>query len=287
MPKSAHISSHPSLNRFHLFFIDLLITSSLLVLTLFPMKSRGSLGPTSLITIQSLADGVKLAKHDKNQTGFSDRFGLPAITLVENLKMKSASINDTLGICACNSVETATALAKPIGQTSLKDANGHRFAVSVVSFDLALQIFTDLQRMMVRDGGPASDGCYARAQKMAFTLEGRGVVVGKIMARGRFKVLNENFKNGFVNWGFHVAPVIVIDDGLGRSVWVLDPLLFSEPVPIESWLALLTENSRSRLAEVFVTNRFVFHPNHKDQRIRNWRPVDMKSAKNLIESSRR
>ena len=204
------------------------------------------------------------------------------MTLSENLQLKSIAINESMGVCACTTLTNATSHSKPIGQTSLRDASSRRFAVSVVSFDLALRIFSDLERMAARTGGSLVDGCYARAQEMAYALEKRGIIVGKIMVRGRFRVLTDRVKKGSVDWGFHVAPVIVIDDGEKRGVWVLDPSLFSEPVPIEGWLALLMQNPRAKLDDVFLTNRFVFHPNHKARRITNWREIDLKTAKAII-----
>lgn len=249
--------------------------------------THGAIGSSELLSPQSLAPGIQLSSVPQSQHLAIDYNGLPAISLDEKLKLKSLAINETLGVCACGSLEYGTSNAKPVGQTSLKGPGKQRFAISVVTFDFALKIFSDLERIARGDGGSITDGCYARAQKMAFTLERRGIVVGKVMARGRFNIQSENLKKGAVTWGFHVAPTIVIDNGDRRSVWVLDPSLFSEPVPIESWLALLMQNSKSKLDEVFVTNRFVFHPNQKDLHISNWRPIDMYRARTLIESLRR
>jgi hypothetical protein len=195
-------------------------------------------------------------------------------------------MRDSMGVCACSLDENSKlALTKPIGQTSLKDSNGRRFAVSVVSFDLALKIFQSLEEL-IRDPAEAlRDGCFARAHEVSYLLEDQGVLTGKVMATGKFEIRSDRLKNGRVVWGFHVAPIVVVKGGAERSVWVLDPTLFTEPVPIESWLALLMQNPKAQLREIFLTKRFVFHPNHRENDLTTWRSVDLKRMRHYLQQT--
>ncbi|MEV0056561.1 protein-glutamine glutaminase family protein [Saccharopolyspora shandongensis] len=45
--------------------------------------------------------------------------------------------------------------------------------------------------------------------------------------------------SGTVNWGFHVAPAIVVDTPYGPRNYVLDPVLSDAPLPVGDWLALM------------------------------------------------
>lgn len=259
---------------------------TLAVPLLFEAGARAAVEPAEIarlqIPMQSLAPGIELHLPRTTHRDLIDHLGLPAMSTADKIQFDALSMNASMGVCACGSAESATVHSMPIGQTSLKDAASRRFAISVVSFDLAMRIFSDLAQQMAKEPITIFDGCYARAQQTAYKLEQRGILVGKIMAKGSFKIFTNRVKRGSVEWRFHVAPVIVIDDGQERSLWVLDPSLFAEPVPITAWLSVLTQAPRARLDDVFLTNRFVFHPNQKDMLMTNWRPQDMKTAKTLL-----
>ena len=231
---------------------------------------------------QTFAPGIKLRRDFLVDRMRADRYGLPAPTRSELLQMHSGLLNASLGTCAC-STQSASMPSKPLGQITLKDFNGRKFAVSVTSFEFALKIFQFLDGKRRHGEWPRFEGCYAQAEQSAFLLEKRGVLVGKIMATGSFQILSEDLKGGSVVWGFHVAPIVVVDEGEKRGVWVLDPALFSEPVPVETWLALLVQNPRAKLEEVFFTNRFVFHPRNKKLRLGTWRTVDLKLARSILD----
>lgn len=234
---------------------------------------------------ESLAPGIKVRPAYLIERPTVDENGLPAMSRTDLLQMTSITLNRTMGVCACSPSEKSRPL-RALGQTSLKDNNGRRFAVSVVTFEHALRIFQSLEHGTWRTAESLFDGCYARAESMAYRLEKRGIVVGKVMAMGQFQILSDVLKRGTVTWGFHVAPIIVVDEGGQRGVWVLDPALFAEPVPLESWLALLVQNPRAKLNEVFLTNRFVFHPSHRFKNVTNWRVADLRTARAILSIDR-
>jgi hypothetical protein len=204
--------------------------------TVLPQKIVSSEENKSQMTVigvpmQSLASGMHLPAVSPLDRRTTDEQGLPVQPATEDVPIRSGWLNGSMGVCACTlDVLSHDALKKPLGQTSLRDVNGRKFAVSVLSFSLALDIFHKLDRALKIPRGALNDGCFARAHEMSFALEKIGILTGKIMATGHFQILSDLLPKRKVNWGFHVAPIVVIDDGTSRSVWVLDPALFAEPV---------------------------------------------------------
>ena len=81
-----------------------------------------------------------------------------------------------------------------------------------------------------------ADGCYARTHLMVQRLLDRGLTPLKVwaFAAGVMDLLwteTPDHPDGRVQWGYHVAPVLVVrgPDGDTREM-VFDPLLFDRPV---------------------------------------------------------
>ncbi len=93
-------------------------------------------------------------------------------------------------------------------------------------------------------GFPA-DGCYARTHLMVQRLLDRGLAPSKAWAFAASAtdllwMETPDHPDGRVQWGYHVAPVLVVRGPDGdRRERVLDPLLFDRPVPIEEWRSAL------------------------------------------------
>ncbi len=247
-------------------------------------ENASTKSPVTFLELPSLAEGIKY-----RQPGMSSHSWPPServANLKEEFRSQTASLKKSMGVCACSADESSPSARRiPMGQTSLKDSNGRRFAVSVMSFDLALKLFQKIDKLFPRSMNTLRDGCFARAHKVAMLLEEQGVLAGKVMAKGKFQIFSNQIKTGTVFWGFHVAPVVVVKSGGKRAIWVLDPSLFSEPAPLESWMALLTQDSGAQLKEVFLTNRFVFHPDHAMHEIDSWRSVDLRNMKKILRSN--
>src|SRR5262245_57702648 len=86
-----------------------------------------------------------------------------------------------------------------------------------------------------------ADGCYARTHLMVKRLLDQGLVASKMwaFAAGAMDLLwmePPDHPDGRVQWGYHVAPVLLVrgPDGDTREM-VFDPILFDRPVPVEEW----------------------------------------------------
>jgi hypothetical protein len=85
-----------------------------------------------------------------------------------------------------------------------------------------------------------ADGCYARAHLMVRRMQGRGLAPAKVwsFANGGETLLARTpyAPKGYVEWGYHVAPVLRVRLGNGQQRWyVMDPSMFRGPVPVARW----------------------------------------------------
>ena len=90
-----------------------------------------------------------------------------------------------------------------------------------------------------------ADGCYARTHLMVERLLDRGLAPSKVwaFASGTTDLLwmaTPDHPDGRVQWGYHVAPVLIVrgPDGNAQEM-VFDPLLFDRPVSVAEWQGAL------------------------------------------------
>ena len=85
-----------------------------------------------------------------------------------------------------------------------------------------------------------NDCCYNRAHVMCQQLQAAGVPCGKAWnyapASGPLRVPTANDPDGYVEWGYHVAPTVPVRgaDGVVRDM-VIDPSIASGPITPEQW----------------------------------------------------
>lgn len=92
------------------------------------------------------------------------------------------------------------------------------------------------------------DGCWARAHEMARLMIAMGVTPSKVWIRAA-TVLHVNTRNNpacFVEWGWHVAPTICVRGSFPFTQrMVIDPSLFTGPVPVATWKGVQNDPSAS------------------------------------------
>jgi hypothetical protein len=79
------------------------------------------------------------------------------------------------------------------------------------------------------------DGCWGRAHEMARLMIGDGAQPAKVWIYGNLRVQTTNNPICHVDWGWHVAPTLLVDTGAGAVPYVIDPSLFPGPVPKTTW----------------------------------------------------
>lgn len=110
-----------------------------------------------------------------------------------------------------------------------------------ISLNRATELFNKAAAMKDISWNYKPDGCYARAHLMARRFEEEGVRVDKVWIKGDLSVPGSKPP---INWNFHVAPIVYIDDGRGGvKKMVIDPSLFDKPVSVEEWDNRMTKNT--------------------------------------------
>jgi hypothetical protein len=79
------------------------------------------------------------------------------------------------------------------------------------------------------------DGCWGRAHEMARMVSAEGVAVRKVWLYGDLRVATKNSPACGVSWNYHVAPTLLVEDNNSSAVYVIDPSIFSAPVPQLDW----------------------------------------------------
>jgi hypothetical protein len=114
------------------------------------------------------------------------------------------------------------------------------FQVSqIISMEKAKELFNKAKNMKDIAWNYKKDGCYARAHLMARRFEAEGIRVDKVWIKGDLSIPESG-----INWNFHVAPIVYVDDGKGGSKKiVIDPSLFDKPVTVDEWDNKMTKNT--------------------------------------------
>lgn len=82
------------------------------------------------------------------------------------------------------------------------------------------------------------DGCWGRAHEMCRLMLAQGEQPQKVWIYGGLDVHTANNPSCGVNWGWHVAPTLLVDPGSGAETYVIDPSIFTEPVPQATWASV-------------------------------------------------
>jgi hypothetical protein len=78
---------------------------------------------------------------------------------------------------------------------------------------------------------------------------------GKVWISGRLQVHSSNKPDCLVNWGWHVAPTLDVNIGGTVQTYVIDPSLFSSPVPVATWKGVQGDPS----ATLIYSSAAIFH----------------------------
>lgn len=151
------------------------------------------------------------------------------------------------------------------------DFNKKAIPVSVLSLEEGKNIFQNLAANPTIPFGHITDGCEARAHMMSYLMNQRNLIPAKILLSSRIKGLTvevvdttstkDNKK--IVKWDYHIAPVLFLEENGKSELYVLDPSIFQQPVPYQTWLdkqvqhipleirspTLISESSMARIAK--------------------------------------
>lgn len=164
----------------------------------------------------------------------------------------------------------------------LKMKNNVPFQVSVVTPCEVQKYFAEVAAAPDIPYQYPEDGCYARAHAMSRILEREDVITGKVFVEGNLRVETKNSPKGYVEWWYHVAPVLLVDRDGTPEVDVLDPSIFDHAVPVNDWLEIQTRHTNARRDNVYQTPRFNYIPNEKDEDLNDYKPEDIKDMDDTL-----
>jgi hypothetical protein len=133
-------------------------------------------------------------------------------------------------------------------------------AVSVISLDHATKLFKYLALQPHIPFRYPADGCYARAHEMSRLMEAAGVISAKVFIEGDLRVNTTNSPNGYVEWWYHVAPIVMVNTGETTEPYVFDPSIFDRPVPVQQWFDIQT----SKPDRTYYTHRYSYVPRDRN-----------------------
>lgn len=170
---------------------------------------------------------------------------------------------------------------KTVEKTTLTDTSGKTFPVSSISLEYLQELFNELASNPEIPFKYPEDGCYSRAHEMSRILESKGIITGKAFIEGNLKVYTPNSPKGWVEWWYHVAPVVMVKID-GKDVpYIIDPSIFSKPVPADDWYNIQTIPTDVRTT--YYTNRFIYQPDNKSLELTSFREEDLKDTQETMK----
>ncbi len=172
---------------------------------------------------------------------------------------------------------------RTITKSSVQGISGDNIDISMVSEDFAKELFDEMASQPHIPFAYPEDGCYARAHEMSRLLEEKGIITGKVFIEGSLRVETPNSPKGYVEWWYHVAPIIKVKKGEKEEVYVIDPSIFSEPVPAEEWFKIQTSHDGGLRGRTYQTRRFNYTPSDKSRDMQSYDQDDIDGMRDTME----
>ena len=166
----------------------------------------------------------------------------------------------------------------------LLSPSGKSFKISLLTPKQAEDIFKEMAEQKNIPFCYPEDGCYARAHEMTRLMEKKGIISGKIFLEGDLKVETKNTPKGYVEWWFHVVPLVAVKKGDKIVLSVIDPSIASSPLTIEEWVAKQTSHPKGKAEALYRTERFNYLPSDKMQKLDNYRVKDIEHTTQTLNS---
>lgn len=160
--------------------------------------------------------------------------------------------------------------------------------ISVIDREKANELFSEFLKHTEIPFKYPLEGCYARATVMSKIAESEGVQTGRVYVQGLLQVKTDLPRFPKVNWGWHVAPLVYVNQPSGPPVlMVLDPSLFDRPVTVKEWTNRMLDTTggfEPKIEKVYYGDRFQFYGSDFDAYKSEWQPSDLAEANATISA---
>jgi len=122
------------------------------------------------------------------------------------------------------------------------------------------------------------NGCESRAHEMARMLDEMCIESAKVFVESdKIQLPGKTWW-----WGYHVAPIVLVNEGQKINPYVLDPSLFSEPVSLNRWLGKLKEVNPKNTYDISLTTKYVLMPSDKDLELDDYQAQDLDTVESTL-----
>lgn len=166
----------------------------------------------------------------------------------------------------------------------LLSPTGKSFKISILTSKQAEDIFKEMAALKYIPFCYPEDGCYARAHEMTLLMQKNGIISGKLFLEGDLKVETKNSPKGYVEWWYHVAPLVAVKKGDKIMLTVIDPSIASGPLSVEEWVAKQTYHPEGKTEALYKTPRFNYNPSDKMKDLDNYRVEDLDDTHQTLQS---
>lgn len=166
----------------------------------------------------------------------------------------------------------------------LLSPTGKPFKISVLTEETAEKIFKEMAEQKHIPFCYPEDGCYARAHEMTRLMEKKGVIAGKVFIEGDLKVETTNSPKGYVEWWYHVAPLVAIKKENKIEMFVIDPSLTKKPISVEDWVKLQISHPAGKKDELYHTERFIYTPSKKSGQLTDYQKQDLADTQTTLQT---
>jgi hypothetical protein len=142
--------------------------------------------------------------------------------------------------------------------TEIVDEADNTIDLSVLSMEYAKELFAVIAKDKKLPLNDPDEADSARAQYISRFLDKQGVVSAKIMSEGDITFETKKKPTGFVKWKSHVSNLVIVKENGKEVPYVLDPALFTGPVPQTKW-----EAAQKNLKTTSITSRYHYSPRSK------------------------
>ncbi len=170
---------------------------------------------------------------------------------------------------------------RSVGTAFIQGYGKNQIEISSISISYMQVLFEALTRTYSIPFRYPDDGCFARAHKTALLLEDLGIVTAKSFIIGDLKLYTNDSPKGFVNWWYHVAPIVHIKEI--DDVMIFDPTSSKEPLTKAEWVEKLTSHKYGSVDKTFETERYTYRPEDADKNLKEYQKADILYMKDSLD----
>lgn len=162
--------------------------------------------------------------------------------------------------------------------------NDQKIELTVVSEELLNRVF---KLLAAREDIPYAylhGESWAIAHTVARILEDNQIIAGKAFVEGEIYLDAKPSiaaHLGEAGLKYYIAPVVMVRKGNAVVPYILDPSLFSEPVPQKTWKAKLLAKPKAKFTREYYTNRFATDIADKDAKLTGYSDEGLEEMRGL------